>query len=172
VEPWASSTKLSTTVDGISAAFRTGHIGISVSLGFTLVALLAVAITETSRIPVDNPSGHLELAMVHEAMLLEYSGRNLLLLEYSAMLRLMVWMSLIGTVFLPFGMGQAEDILSWPAGLALWVVKLGGMAVALSVFEISSAKMRVFRVPEFLGVALLLGVLASVFLFVAARIGT
>ncbi len=160
------------TVDGISTAFRIGHIGISVSLGFTLVALLAVAITETSRIPVDNPSGHLELAMVHEAMLLEYSGRNLLLLEYAAMLRLMVWMSLIGTVFLPFGMARAEDILSWPAGLVLWAVKLGGMAVALSVFEISSAKMRVFRVPEFLGVALLLGVLASVFLFVAARIGT
>jgi formate hydrogenlyase subunit 4 len=160
------------TVDGISTAFRTDHIGISVSLGFALAALLAVALTETGRIPTDNPSGHLELAMVHEAMLLEYSGRLLLMLEYAAMLRLMVWMSLIGTVFLPFGMARADDILTWPAGLVLWAAKLGFMAVALSVFEVSSAKMRVFRVPEFLGVALLLGVLATVFLFVAARIGT
>ena len=161
----------SPTVDGIASAFRTGHIGISVSLGFALAAMLAVALTETGRIPTDNPSGHLELAMVHEAMLLEYSGRFLLLFEYAAMLRLMVWMCLIGTVFFPFGMARAGEILSWPGGLLLWAGKLGVMAVALSLFEIGTAKMRVFRVPEFLGVAMLLGVLAGVFLFVAARIG-
>ncbi len=161
----------SPTVDGIASAFRTGHIGISVSLGFALAAMLAVALTETGRIPTDNPSGHLELSMVHEAMLLEYSGRFLLLFEYAAMLRLMVWMCLIGTVFFPFGMARAGEILSWPGGLLLWAGKLGVMAVALSLFEIGTAKMRVFRVPEFLGVAMLLGVLAGVFLFVAARIG-
>ncbi len=161
-----------TTVDGIAVAFRDGHIGISVSLAFALAATLAVALTETGRIPTDNPAGHLELAMVHEAMLLEYSGRYLLLFEYAAMLRLMVWMSLIGAVFLPFWMGRAGDVLSWPLGLALWVGKLGGMAVILPLFEISSAKMRVFRVPEFLGVAMLLGALAAVFLFVAERIGS
>jgi formate hydrogenlyase subunit 4 len=133
--------------------------------------MLAVALTETGRIPTDNPSGHLELAMVHEAMLLEYSGRFLLLFEYAAMLRLMVWMCLIGTVFFPFGMARAGEILTWPGGLVLWAGKLGVMAGALSLFEIGTAKMRVFRVPEFLGVAMLLGVLAGVFLFVAARIG-
>jgi len=159
------------TVDGIAIAFATQHIGISVSLGFALAAILAVGLTETGRIPTDNPSGHLELAMVHEAMLLEYSGRNLLLLNYAAMLRLALWMSLIGSIFLPFGMARAADILSWPGGLLLWALKLGAMAVALAVFEVSSAKMRVFRVPEFLGVAMLLGMLASIFLFVAARIG-
>jgi formate hydrogenlyase subunit 4 len=160
------------TVDGIATAFATGHVGISVSLGFALVAMLAVALTETGRIPADNPAGHLELAMVHEALLLEYSGRFLLLFEYAAMLRLMVWMNLIGTIFFPFFMARAGDLLTWPAGLALWAAKLGLMAVALPVFEVSTAKMRVFRVPEFLGVAILLGVLAGVFLFVAARIGT
>ena len=159
------------TVDGVAGAFRMGHIGISVSLGFALAAILAVALTETGRIPTDNPSGHLELAMVHEAMLLEYSGRFLLLFEYAAMLRLMVWMCLIGTVFFPFGMARAGEVLSWPGGLLLWVGKLGVMAIALSLFEISTAKMRVFRVPEFLGVAMLLGVLSGVFLFVASRIG-
>ncbi|NNM57257.1 respiratory chain complex I subunit 1 family protein [Acidocella sp.] len=161
----------SPTVDGVAAAFRSGHLGISVSLGFALAAMLAVALTETGRIPTDNPSGHLELAMVHEAMLLEYSGRFLLLFEYAAMLRLMVWMCLIGTVFFPFGMARAGEILTWPGGLVLWTGKLGVMAVVLSLFEIGTAKMRVFRVPEFLGVAMLLGVLAGVFLFVAARIG-
>lgn len=160
----------STSVDGISTAFATAHIGISVSLGFALAAMLAVALTETGRIPTDNPAGHLELAMVHEALALEYSGRLLLLLDYAAMLRLLLWLDLIGTIFLPFGMARAADILSWPIGLALWVLKLGIMAIALSLFEISTAKMRVFRVPEFLGLALLLGILAVVFLFVAARI--
>ncbi len=159
------------TVDGISTTFATGHIGISVSLGFALAAMLAVALTETGRIPTDNPAGHLELAMVHEALLLEYSGRLLFLFEYAAMLRLMVWMNLIATIFLPFFMARAGDLLTWPGGLVLWAAKLGFMAVALPVFEVSTAKMRVFRVPEFLGVAILLGVLAGVFLFVAARIG-
>lgn len=159
------------TVDGIALAFAQGHIGISVSLGFALAALLAVALTEAGRIPADNPAGHLELAMVHEAMGLEYSGRFLFLLDYTAMLRLLFWMNLIGTIFLPFFMGRAGDVLSWPGGFLVWVVKLGIMAALLPLFEISRAKMRMFRVPEFLGVAMLLGFLASVFLFVAARIG-
>lgn len=162
----------STSIDGIATAFSATHIGISVSLGFALAALLAVALTETGRIPTDNPASHLELAMVHEALSLEYSGRFLLLLDYAAMLRLLLWMDLIGTIFLPFGMASAGNILSWPLGLILWLLKLGAMAVLLSLFEISTAKMRVFRVPEFLGAAMLLGILAGVFLFVAARIGT
>jgi formate hydrogenlyase subunit 4 len=159
------------TIDGISLMFRDGHVGISVSLAFALAAILAVALTETGRIPVDNPAGHLELGMVHEAMLLEYSGRLLGLLHYSAMLRLILWLTLVGTIFCPFGMGNAAAILSWPGGLALWGMKLVSGAFALSLFEISTAKMRVFRVPEFLGVALLLGLLSGVFLFVAARLG-
>jgi formate hydrogenlyase subunit 4 len=159
------------TVDGIAAFFRFGQVGISVSLGFALAAILAVALTETGRIPVDNPAGHLELGMVHEAMLLEYSGRYLALFNYTAGLRLMIWFSLIGTVFFPYRMAQAGDITGWPLGLAAWLVKLGGFAVALALFEVSTAKMRIFRVPEFLGVAILLGLLAAIFLFVAGRLG-
>jgi len=158
------------TIDGVATVFRDGHIGISVSLGFALAAILAVAVTETGRIPVDNPAGHLELGMVHEAMLLEYSGRYLALFHYAAMLRLTLWFSLIATIFCPFGMGEAGDVLSWPLGILLWVLKLAGAAFALSLFEVSTAKMRAFRVPEFLGVALLLGLLSGVFLFVASRL--
>jgi len=159
------------TVDGIATYFRFGQIGISVSLGFALAAMLAVALAETGRIPVDNPSGHLELGMVHEAMLLEYSGRYLALFQYAAMLRLIVWFSLIATIFCPFGLAQAGNFFSWPLGLLSWLAKLAALAVALACFEVSTAKMRVFRVPEFLGVAMLLGLLSAVFLFVAGRLG-
>jgi formate hydrogenlyase subunit 4 len=158
------------TVDGIAQYIDSGQAGIAVSMGFALAAMLAVALTETGRIPVDNPAGHLELGMVHEAMSLEYSGRYLALLHYTAQLRLMVWFSLLVTLFLPFGMAQAGEILSWPLGLLAWGVKLGGLAAGLSLLEVSSAKMRVFRVPEFLGVALLLGLLSAIFLFVAGRL--
>jgi formate hydrogenlyase subunit 4 len=159
------------TVDGIATYFRFGQLGISVSLGFALAAMLAVALAETGRIPVDNPSGHLELGMVHEAMLLEYSGRYLALFQYAAALRLIIWFSLIATIFFPFGMGQSGNFLSWAPGLLAWLAKLGALAVALALFEVSTAKMRVFRVPEFLGVALLLGLLSAIFLFVAGRLG-
>jgi len=159
------------TVDGIATYFRFGQVGVSVSLGFALAAMLAVALAETGRIPVDNPSGHLELGMVHEAMLLEYSGRYLALFQYTAGLRLMIWFSLIATIFLPFGMAQAGNFFSWPLGLVCWLGKLSALAVALALFEISTAKMRVFRVPEFLGVAMLLGLLSAIFLFVAGRLG-
>jgi formate hydrogenlyase subunit 4 len=159
------------TVDGIATYFRFGQLGISVSLGFALAAMLAVALAETGRIPVDNPAGHLELGMVHEAMLLEYSGRYLALFQYAAALRLITWFSLIATIFFPFGMAQAGNILSWPLGLLTWLAKLAALAVALACFEVSTAKMRVFRVPEFLGVAMLLGLLSAIFLFVAGRLG-
>jgi formate hydrogenlyase subunit 4 len=159
------------TVDGVAVYFGSDHVGLSVSLGFALAAMLAVALTEAGRIPADNPAGHLELGMVHEALLLEYSGKFLLLFHYAAMLRLLVWFCLISTVFLPFGMARATDFFSWPVGVVWWGVKLVLMSLALALFEVSTAKMRVFRVPAFLGTALLLGVLASVFLFVASRIG-
>ncbi len=159
------------SIDGIAAEFRDGRIGVSVSLGFALAAILAVALTETGRIPADNPAGHLELGMVHEAMLLEYSGKYLAIFHYTAMLRLALWFTLVGTIFCPFGMGTAADFFSWPLGMILWFAKIFAAAVALPFFEVSTAKMRVFRVPEFLGVALLLGLLSGVFLFVAARLG-
>ena len=159
------------TIDAIASAFASSHVGISISLGFALVAMLAVALTETGRVPVDNPAGHLEVAMVHEALLLEYSGRFLLCSNMRAMLRLMVWMNIIATIFFPFFMARADRSADLAGRSGFVGAKLVVMAVALPVFEVSMAKMRVFRVPEFLGVAILLGVLAGVFLFVAARIG-
>jgi formate hydrogenlyase subunit 4 len=157
-----------TNLDVIAALLREGTLGLRVSLGLAMVAIVIVAIAENGRIPVDNPATHLELTMVHEAMVLEYSGRHLALIEWAAALRLLLWLTLICTIFVPFGAARATGWpLWWLTGAMAWAAKIGVLATGLGMFEISVAKMRVFRVPEFLGIALLLGLLAAVFLFVS-----
>jgi formate hydrogenlyase subunit 4 len=157
-----------TNLDAAAAAFRDGQLGLRASLALACIALLAVAVAENARIPVDNPATHLELTMVHEAMLLESSGRHLALWELQAALKLELWLALLAALFLPFGAAPAgAGPLSWAAGLGLWLLKMGALALALAVFESAIAKMRVFRVPEFLGAALLLALLAAALLFVS-----
>lgn len=151
------------------AAFTAGDgVGLRISLALALFALIMVALAENARIPVDNPATHLELTMVHEAMVLEYSGRHLALMEAAAALKLVLYVSLIACVFVPFGMMPAGGGMSafW-LGLVGWLAKLAVGGVLLAVFETSIAKMRVFRVAEFLGVALMLGLLATLLLFVS-----
>ena len=157
----------STNLDLISAVLREGTLGLRVSLGMILVACLAVALAENGRLPTDNPATHLELTMVHEAMVLEYGGRDLALIELAALLKLLLWLTLISSIFFPFGLAVAVAPVQWPLGLVSWIGKVGALAVGLAMFETAVAKMRVFRVPEFLGVAILLGLLAAVFLFVS-----
>ncbi|WP_426959119.1 respiratory chain complex I subunit 1 family protein [Muricoccus radiodurans] len=157
-----------TNLDAIGTAFTDAAPTLRISLALVLVGLLAVAIAEAGRVPVDNPATHLELTMVHEAMLLEASGRHLALWEMGAALRLLVWFGLLATIFAPFGMAPAgAGPVPWAVGLAAWAAKMGVLALALAVVETAIAKMRVFRVPEFLGAALLLGLLAAVLLFVS-----
>jgi formate hydrogenlyase subunit 4 len=157
-----------TNLDLIAGTFRDGALGLRVSLGLAAVAMLAVAVAENARIPVDNPATHLELTMVHEAMLLESSGRHLALWEYGAALRLTLWLSLIAAIFVPFGAAPAgSGPLAWAVGLLAWLLKMGALCLALAWFESAIAKMRVFRVPEFLGAALLLALLGAALLFVS-----
>ena len=158
----------STNLDAIAGALHDGALGLRVSLGLSLIAMLAIAIAENGRIPVDNPATHLELTMVHEAMVLEYSGRHLALIEAAAMLKLLVWLGLIGTIFVPFAIAPAgAPATAWGLGLLGWAAKTLVLLLALAAFETSIAKMRVFRVPEFLGIAVLFALLAVVFLFVS-----
>jgi len=160
----AGSTQLSNVV----AFMASGDVGVRVSMGMALIALLIVAIAENARIPVDNPATHLELTMVHEAMVLEYSGRHLAMIELAASLKLLLYMALIGCIFLPWGIAPASASLGgFVAGLALFLLKLVAGATLLALFETSIAKMRVFRVPDFLGVALMLGLLGTLLLFVS-----
>jgi formate hydrogenlyase subunit 4 len=105
---------------------------------------------------------------VHEAMILEASGRHLALWDYQAALRLTLWLALLAAVFLPAGLAPpGAGPLAWATGLAAWAAKMAVLGFALAVFESSIAKMRVFRVPEFLGAALLLGLLGAIYLFVS-----
>ena len=160
----AGSTQLST----MAAFLGSDAAGLRVSLGLALIALIMVAIAENARIPVDNPATHLELTMVHEAMVLEYSGRHLALIDLSAELKLLLYVSLIACLFVPWGIApQGAGLEAHLIRLAAYVAKLAAGGFLLAVFETSIAKMRVFRVPEFMGVALMLGLLATLLLFVS-----
>jgi formate hydrogenlyase subunit 4 len=161
---YAGSTQLSS----ISAYMLTPQAGLSISLALALVALIIVSIGENARIPVDNPATHLELTMVHEAMILEYSGRHLAVLEAAAALKLLLYLSLIACIFAPWGTAvSGASAFGYAVGLGAYLLKLTVLAFALVVFETAIAKMRVFRVPEFLGVALMLGLLGTILLFVS-----
>jgi formate hydrogenlyase subunit 4 len=160
----AGSTQLSTVANFLASSY----VGLRVSLGMALVALFMVALAENGRIPVDNPATHLELTMVHEAMVLEYSGRHLAMIEFGAFLKLLLYISLIACVFAPwriavFGTGP----LAYAIGAVAYLVKLATAGFFLALFETATAKMRVFRVPQFLGAALMLGLLGTLLLFVS-----
>ena len=157
-----------TQLSGIASFMLEGDVGLRVSLGLALVALIMVAIAENARIPVDNPATHLELTMVHEAMVLEYSGRHLAMIEAAAALKLLLYVSLLACVFAPWGMASnAAGVRAHAIGVAAWLAKLALGGLLLAWFETSIAKMRVFRVPEFLGAALMLGLLGTLLLFVS-----
>ena len=160
----AGSTQLST----VAAYMASGAAGLRVSMALALVALVIVALAENARIPVDNPATHLELTMVHEAMVLEYSGRHLAMIDLAAFLKLLLYVSLIGCLFFPFGIARSgSGVADYLLALVLWLVKLIAGGVLLGVFEMSIAKMRVFRVPNFLGAALMLSLLGVLLLFVS-----
>jgi formate hydrogenlyase subunit 4 len=158
----------STQLSSIAAFMQSPDVGLRVSLALALVGLVMVAIAENARIPVDNPATHLELTMVHEAMILEYSGRHLALIEAASFLKLLLYLSVVACVFAPWGVAVAgQGVAAYLVGVAAYVAKLAAAGFVLAVFETAIAKMRVFRVPEFLGAALMLGFLATLLLFVS-----
>jgi formate hydrogenlyase subunit 4 len=158
----AGSTQLST----VAGYMMSAHVGLRVSLGLALIALIMVAVAENARIPIDNPATHLELTMVHEAMVLEYSGRHLAVIEAASFLKLLLYVSLICSVFAPWGVAQAGGgLVAYAIGVAAYGAKLAVAAIALAIFEVAIAKMRVFRVPEFLGAALMIALLATLLMF-------
>jgi formate hydrogenlyase subunit 4 len=151
----AQSTDLSTMV----AVMLKGHLGLQPSLVFALAAMLIVATAETGRIPVDNPATHLELTMVHEAMILEYSGRYLALIEWANQIKLLLFATLIINLFFPWGIAIEVSGVSLLIGVMAWIFKLLTLFGLLALMETTIAKMRIFRVPEVLGLAFLLAIL-------------
>ena len=151
----AHSTNMTAMID---AVLNSG-LGLRPSLAFALAALILVTIAETGRIPVDNPATHLELTMVHEAMILEYSGRYLALIEWANQIKLLLFATLLLNLFFPWGMAQTADAVSLLIAAASWLGKLLVLFGLLALFETWMAKMRIFRVPEYLGLAFLLAIL-------------
>ena len=152
----SGSTLLPTIVETL--AHR--EIAIYPSLAFAAVAFTMVSLAENARIPVDNPATHLELTMIHEAMLLEYSARHLALIEWASALKLFNYWCIGLALFFPYGIAGASD--DWLAILIATPVLIGKLAIGgfiLALIETLSAKMRIFRAPEFLGTAFLLAVL-------------
>lgn len=151
----AHTTNLSSVVDhalGSTLLLRPSFL-------FALGALVLVAVAETGRIPVDNPATHLELTMIHEAMILEYSGRHLALMEWAAQLKLMIYGALIANVFFPWGMATELNLSALALGLGAVSAKLVILGVLLAVGETVLAKMRLFRAPQYLNLAFLLALL-------------
>jgi formate hydrogenlyase subunit 4 len=160
----AGSTQLST----IAGYMLSSNVGLRVTLALALVALTLVAVAENGRVPIDNPATHLELTMVHEAMVLEYSGRHLAVIELAASLKLLLYMSLIACVFAPWGLAPVgAGVPAHVLGFFIYLAKLAVGGVLLAISETAVAKMRVFRVPDFLGAALMLGLLGTLLLFVS-----
>jgi formate hydrogenlyase subunit 4 len=152
----SNSTSLATIVSSLGQRELT----IQPSLAFAGVAFTMVSLAENARVPVDNPATHLELTMIHEALVLEYSGRHLALLEWAASLKLFAYSCAGLALFLPWGIAEANDHAALLLALPVLAAKLAVGGFLLALIETLSAKMRIFRVPEFLATAFLLGVLA------------
>jgi formate hydrogenlyase subunit 4 len=160
----AGSTNLSTIVH--KTALLEGIVTDPSPHLMALAALFIVALAETGRVPVDNPATHLELTMIHEAMVLEYSGRYLALVEWAAGLKLAVFLSLIANVFAPWGIATTLAPAAMGIGLMVYLVKIAGLAVLIGVIECMFAKLRLFRVTDLLGVAFILALLGLLFFYI------
>jgi formate hydrogenlyase subunit 4 len=160
----AGSTNLSTIV--YKTALLEGIVTDPSPHLMALAALFIVALAETGRVPVDNPATHLELTMIHEAMVLEYSGRYLALIEWAAGMKLALFLTLIANVFAPWGIATVWTPAALAIGLLVYLVKVAGLAVLIGVIECMFAKLRLFRVTEFLGVAFILSLLGLLFFYI------
>jgi formate hydrogenlyase subunit 4 len=149
------STALPTIADSLAAR----SLAIYPSLAFAGVAFLMVLLAENARIPIDNPATHLELTMIHEAMVLEYSARHLALIEWASALKLFNYACIGFALFLPWGLAREDNPLALLWALPLLGLKLLLAGAGLALIETGSAKLRIFRAPEFLAMAFLLAVL-------------
>ena len=155
----ASMISRSTSLTTIVETLAHRELAIYPSLLVAGVAFTMVSLAENARVPVDNPETHLELTMIHESMILEYSGRHLALLEWAASLKLFAYSCIGLALFFPWGVAEAHAPLALLLALPVLVIKLAVGGVLMAMIETASAKMRIFRVPEFLGTAFLLAVI-------------
>ena len=165
----ASLISQSTSLPTIVETLGSRELVIYPSMAFAAVGFLMVLLAENARIPIDNPSTHLELTMIHEAMILEYSARHLALVEWAASLKLTAYITIGIALFLPWGIAQSGDFSALPLALGALIVKLALAGAGLALLETVSAKMRIFRAPEFLGTAFMLATLGMLTHFLLER---
>ncbi len=156
----------STSLSQMALVVSQGYSILRPSLAFALLAFVLIALAETGRVPVDNPATHLELTMIHEAMVLEYSGRHLALIEWAKMMKLFLFVVLGLASFFPWGLALYDNIADVFAAFLYMLIKLGITGVGLVLIETGLAKMRIFRVTEFLGSAFLLATLGMLSYFI------
>jgi formate hydrogenlyase subunit 4 len=162
----ASLISQSTSLPTIVETLGQRELVIYPSMAFAAVAFLMVLLAENARIPIDNPSTHLELTMIHEAMILEYSARHLALVEWASALKLTAYITIGFAIFLPWGIAQPGDWLGLGLASVALLAKLALAGGVLALIETVSAKMRIFRAPEFLTTAFLLATLGMLIHFV------
>lgn len=155
----------STSLSRIAVVISQGHSLLRPSLVFALLSFILIALAETGRVPVDNPATHLELTMIHEAMVLEYSGRHLGLIEWAGMMKLFLFTTLGIACFFPWGIAQDNSLVSVLTALPVLAFKAGLAGAGLVLVETGLAKMRIFRVTEFLGSAFLFATLGMMSYF-------
>jgi len=147
-------------------SIQSGQVLLRPSFAFAILAFVLIALAETGRIPVDNPATHLELTMIHEAMILEYSGRHLALIEWAGMMRLSLFSYLGIAAFFPWGIAVSRDMRALGLAFAALLLKLAAIGVGVVLIETGLAKMRIFRLTEFLGTAFLMATLGMLSFFI------
>jgi formate hydrogenlyase subunit 4 len=156
----------STSLSQIVQVIYSGQSVLRPSLAFAFLAFILIALAETGRIPVDNPATHLELTMIHEAMILEYSGRHLALIEWAGMMKLFLFVMMGIAAFAPWGIAPKGSLGALPVALIFMTLKLAVVGVGIVLIETGLAKMRLFRLTEFLGAAFLLATLGMIAFFI------
>jgi formate hydrogenlyase subunit 4 len=156
----------STSLSQIVQVIYSGQSVLRPSLAFAFLAFILIALAETGRIPVDNPATHLELTMIHEAMILEYSGRHLALIEWAGMMKLFLFVMMGIAAFAPWGIAPKGSLGALPVALIFVTLKLAVVGVGIVLIETGLAKMRLFRLTEFLGAAFLLATLGMIAFFI------
>lgn len=155
----------STSLPQIVQVLGYGPLVLRPSLAFALLSFILISLAETGRVPVDNPATHLELTMIHEAMMLEYSGRHLALMEWAGMMKLFLFAALGIASFFPWGIAAIGNLTAVPSAFLFLIIKLGIIGLVIVMIETGLAKMRIFRVTEFLGSAFLFAALGMLSYF-------
>ena len=156
----------STSLAQIVGSIQSGQLLLRPSFAFAILAFVLIALAETGRIPVDNPATHLELTMIHEAMILEYSGRHLALIEWAGMMKLSLFCYLGVAAFFPWGIAASRDMRALGLAFGALVLKLAAIGGGIVLIETGLAKMRIFRLTEFLGAAFLMATLGMLSFFI------